>query len=57
MDTAINELSKLKGISLASLNIRSLYPSLDELNILLQKTSIDLLVLQETFSNDSLNNI
>ena len=55
MDTATKTLSSLKGISYASLNIRSLYRSIDEVDLLLEKSKIDFLLLQETFLNNHIS--
>ncbi len=41
----------LKGISIGSLNIRSLFRNLDEVQILLERTELNVLCLQETFLN------
>ena len=47
----IGELKQLKGISIGSLNIRSVFKHLDEVEILLKESQLDLLLLQETFLN------
>ena len=46
-----SELKRLKGISIGSMNIRSTFKHLDELEILLQESSLNILMLQETFLN------
>ena len=55
MNTATRTLSELKGITLASLNIRSLYRSLDVISTLLNKTKVDYFLIQETFLNNSID--
>ena len=45
------ELKELKGIALCSLNIRGLYRKLDEVRLLLDRSQVDVLVLNETFLN------
>ena len=55
MDTAHSLLSELKGISFASINIRSLYRNVDELSLILQHSKLDLLLIQETFLNSSIS--
>ncbi len=48
MSTA-SDLSKIKGITLGSLNVRSLYNKVDDVKLLLERTSLDILCIQETF--------
>ena len=50
--TASNELKELKGIALCSLNIHGLYGKLDEVRLLLDRSNVDVLVLNETFLNN-----
>ena len=45
-------LRKLKGVTFASQNIRSVYPKMDDIKQLLSRTELDFLLLQETFLND-----
>ena len=47
----------VKGIVIASLNIRSLFKHLDEIKLLLKLGDIDILLLQETFLNYSCSNV
>ena len=49
--TCASELKKLKGISIGSMNIRSTFKHLGELEILLHQSSLDIMLLQETFLN------
>ncbi len=55
MNTVANALSERKGPMICSLNIRSIYRSLDELSLLLQDNAIDVMLLQESFLNDSVS--
>ena len=55
METIHQTLSDLKGITFCSQNVRSLCPLIDEVKLLLQQTSIDFLLLQETFLNESVS--
>ena len=54
MDENTHELARLKGVSMASLNIRSLYRCIDDLRSILPRTELDVLVLQETFLNTTI---
>ncbi len=47
------ELRSLRGITFASLNIRSIYRKIHEVNLLLNKSKLDLLLLNETWLNHS----
>ena len=47
------DLGKAKGISIASLNIRSIMRHLDEIKLMLELGDINILLLQETFLNIS----
>ena len=47
-------LSKLKGISFASLNIRSITRKYDDIRSILQRSKIKCLLLSETFLNGSI---
>ena len=49
------ELRNLKGISYASLNIRSLSKKIDDISILLNRTNLELLSLTETWFNESIS--
>ena len=55
MEHDTHELAKLKGVSLASLNIRNLYRCVDDLRLILPRTKLDVLVLQETFLNTTIS--
>ena len=57
MKTIHQTLAALKGITFCSRNIRSLYPKLGEIKILLQQTGIDFLLLQDTFLDEHTSNI
>ena len=57
MNPIVTELSNLKGITLGSLNIRSLYRSIDDLHIILPPTELDVLVLHETFLNNTVSDL
>ena len=48
MPSELSELSELKGITFGSLNIRCIIISIDELKIILEKSKLDILLLQET---------
>ena len=54
LDYCTAALSKLKGISFCSLNIRSLYKNYDSIRAMLYRSEIDCLLLNETFLNASL---
>ena len=47
------DLSKLEGICMASMNVRSLFSHLDKIEILLNQLEINILSLQETFLDNS----
>ena len=46
-----SDLKKLKGITYGALNIRSLFKHIDEINLLLKRSNLDILTLGETFLN------
>ena len=50
--TPISELSRLKGVKIGLINIRSLYRSLDDVSVFLNRSHFDVLCVQETFLND-----
>ena len=52
-----SSLSSLRGIGMADLNVCSLFRKLDEIVIMLQSSNIDVLCLNETWLNDSIDNI
>ena len=52
MDSATQTIKELKGIKIGSINIRSLYRSVDEIKIFLNRTELHVLMLQETFLSD-----
>ena len=54
LDYSTISLSKLKGISICSLNICSLVLKHDSISILLQKSKIDCLCLNESYLNSSI---
>ena len=62
MDNIINTIGntdaikKLKGITYAYLNIRSLYKNFDDIKMFLDQTEIDILLLGETSLNLSVTN-
>ena len=45
------DVHELKGISMGSLNVRSLFKNLNKVLLLLEKTDLSILALQETFLN------
>ncbi len=49
-----SDLTSIKGISLAGYNVRSLISKVD-IRVLLRKSKIDILCLQETFLNDAIS--
>ena len=51
-----SDLSKLKGISIGSLNIRSIFKHLEDIELLLHQSKLDILFLQESFLNSSVDN-
>ena len=51
------ELSSLKGITYASLNICSLYRKLDEIKLLLHQSKLDVLFLNESWLNQSIGDL
>ena len=53
LDYCTAALSKLKGVSFCSLNIRSLYKNYDSIRALLYRSEIDCLLLNETYLNGS----
>ena len=55
MHSTTETLKELKGITFASLNVRSLYRKYDDNSILLSQSNVDLLLLQETFLNSSVS--
>ncbi len=52
-----SSLSSLRGIGMAALNICSLFRKLDEIVIMLQSSNIDVLCLNETWLNDTIDSI
>ena len=54
MDYCTRSLSKLKGVTFCSLNIRSLYKNFDSLKQLLNRADVDCLILNETYLNSSI---
>ncbi len=53
MTPLYEELRSLRGITFASLNIRSIYRKIHEVDLLLKKSKLDLLLLNETWLNHS----
>ena len=51
-----SDLKKLKGITYGALNIRSLFKHIEEVQILLRRSELDILLLEETFINYSVDN-
>ncbi len=49
---ATAELNELKGITLCSLNVRGLYSKMEEVHLLLSRSQVDVLLLNETFLNN-----
>ena len=49
--SSFKTLADLKGVSMGSLNVRSLFKNLDEVSILLEESKLKMLLLQETFLN------
>ena len=54
IEYCIQSLKNLKGISIASLNICHLLPKLDDIRILLERSNLDILCLNETFLDDDI---
>ncbi len=50
------DLGKLKGITYGALNVRSLFRHKEEIEMLLMRSQLDILLLSETFLNYSVNN-
>ena len=51
--TTITEVASIKGITFGSLNIRGVSQKTDEIAIVLEKTNLDFLFLQETFLTEN----
>lgn len=54
-NTIKSKLTKHNGISLATLNTRSLYPKMHEVRHMMLTTNIDILVITETWLDDTIN--
>ena len=54
MNNNTTELSKLKGITFESLNIRSLTRKIDDIKTFLHHSELDYLALNETWLNNSI---
>ncbi len=52
MTNTTEMLRTLKGVTFASQNVRNLYPKLNDIEILLQCSNLDLLLLQDAFLNE-----
>ena len=50
-------IKSLKGISMGSLSVRSLFKNLDEIEILLKETELNVLAMQETFLNHHVGSV
>ena len=48
-------IARLKGITMAFLNVSSLYRNLDEIAIFLENSNVDVLLLAETFLNNAVD--
>ena len=57
VDYCTASLAKLKGISFCCLNVRSLMLKIDSIKLILQRSNIDCLVLNETFLNKSITDL
>ncbi len=55
IDSKAKQIRKTKGITMAFLNIRSLYKNFDEIEIFLSESKVDVLLLGETFLNYSVD--
>ena len=53
----IRDLKRLKGITIGSLNVRSVFKNLDDITVLLSQSGIDILLLQETFLNSYVSDL
>ncbi len=54
MNPVLETLGKQKGITFVSQNIRSLTQSHDEVKLILEETSVDLYLMQETFLTNNI---
>ena len=50
-----SDISKLRGIKIGGLNIRSLYRKIDDISLLLSDTKMDFLGLSESWLNSSVS--
>ena len=51
IDICLKGLSQTKGISIGSLNARSVFRNLDEIEYVLKESKMDVLLVQESFLN------
>ena len=56
-DPPIQELLDLWGIKLGSINVRSLYRSIDDIGVFLRRSKFHVLCIQETFLNASITDV
>ena len=54
LEYCTRSLRNLKGISIASLNVCHLLPKIDDIKIILEKSDIDVLCINETFLDDAI---
>ena len=54
IDYCTKAISNMRGITLASLNIRSLSRHIDSVQIMLERSDLDLLAINETYLNQSI---
>ena len=54
IDNCTASLSKLKGVAFCCLNVRSLINKLDSNKLILNRSKVDCLILNETFLNENI---
>ncbi len=55
IDYCMASVSKLKGITFSCLNIRSASNKLDSIKLILERSNVDCLILNETFLNSNID--
>ncbi len=50
------DLSKLRGISVGALNVRSVYRKIDDIHVLLSRSDLSILSISESWLNSSVAN-
>ena len=53
--TSLADLKQLKGVKMGSVNVRSVFKNLEEIELLLKLSELDILLLQETFLNQAVS--